>query len=216
MKKKYWILTGLFTIMSRILLAQVGIGTTSVAGSAMLEIKSTNKGMLMPRMSGTQMRAISNPVLGLQVYNTDSKCVYYYNGSEWLSAVNALRIFADRGDELEFDNLRIQIPSSGNRSLQLRTLVGSISIEGTSINKFVTTAPSTGAGAASITSYIKQSVTLSTSYQYWQSTLDFNHYGSSQEIYFSDDTNNRAYRIYFLVGYLYNDCFFEIERVDTN
>jgi len=54
--------------------------------SAMLDVKSTDKGMLIPRMSSAQRIAISNPATGLLVYQTDSpEGFYYYDGSIWNS-----------------------------------------------------------------------------------------------------------------------------------
>lgn len=51
---------------------------------AMLDVKSTTQGMLIPRMTGALRSAIGNPVNGLMVYQTDSVSgVYYYNGSVW-------------------------------------------------------------------------------------------------------------------------------------
>lgn len=62
----------------------VGIGTINPRPSALLEIRSKNKGFLMPRMTEAQRNAINAPVIGLQVYQTDGAAgFYYYNGSSW-------------------------------------------------------------------------------------------------------------------------------------
>ena len=53
--------------------SQVGIGTTSPDESAALEISSVNSGFLLPRMTSNQRNAISNPALGLIIFNVDSK-----------------------------------------------------------------------------------------------------------------------------------------------
>ena len=49
--------------------AQVGIGTTTPDNSAMLEIKSGNKGILIPRLTTVQRTAISAPAKGLMVFD---------------------------------------------------------------------------------------------------------------------------------------------------
>jgi hypothetical protein len=49
----------------------VGIGTASPTASALLDVSSTTKGVLIPRMTTTQRNAISSPAIGLQIYNTD-------------------------------------------------------------------------------------------------------------------------------------------------
>ena len=60
----------------------VGINTTTPDPSAVLDVESTTKGLLPPRMTNDQMKAIVNPVDGLTVYNTTLKClVTYINGS---------------------------------------------------------------------------------------------------------------------------------------
>ncbi|MES2703284.1 MAG: tail fiber domain-containing protein [Bacteroidota bacterium] len=56
----------------------------SAHSSAMLDVRSTSKGMLVPRMTAVQKNAISSPATGLMVYQTDSTAgFYYYNGTAW-------------------------------------------------------------------------------------------------------------------------------------
>jgi hypothetical protein len=64
--------------------AQVSINTDNSApdGSAMLEVKSTEKGFLPPRMTQAQ-RDLITPVEGLVVFNTDTHQPNFYNGTEW-------------------------------------------------------------------------------------------------------------------------------------
>ncbi|MFI5217936.1 MAG: hypothetical protein ACHQNT_00510 [Bacteroidia bacterium] len=64
--------------------AQVGIGTTSPTASSILDLTSTTKGMLAPRMTAAQKTAISSPATGLLIYQTDGSAgFWYYNGSAW-------------------------------------------------------------------------------------------------------------------------------------
>ena len=59
-------------------------GSTADA-SAALDIKSIEKGMLIPRMTMAQKDAIASPANGLLIYQTDNTPgFYYYNGSSWL------------------------------------------------------------------------------------------------------------------------------------
>jgi len=62
------------------LTAQIAINNdgSNPNSSAVLDLKSTNKGFLIPRMSQTQIAAISNPANGLQVFNTDDSKLYIY------------------------------------------------------------------------------------------------------------------------------------------
>ena len=59
----------------------VGIGTTTPHASALLDISSTTKGLLTPRMTEVQMNAITAPADGLLVYTTDEGEFYYWNAS---------------------------------------------------------------------------------------------------------------------------------------
>lgn len=62
----------------------VGIGTTTPDASSLLEIKSTKKGLLIPRMTKNQRDAIATSATGLLIYQTNSTPgFYYYNGSAW-------------------------------------------------------------------------------------------------------------------------------------
>lgn len=60
-------------ILSKITFSQVGVSADSSAPdpSAMLDVKSDNKGLLLPRMSRAQLNAISSPADGLVVYCND-------------------------------------------------------------------------------------------------------------------------------------------------
>lgn len=79
-----WVMTCLY---SR---AQVGIGTTTPNTSAILDVSSTSKGFLPPRMTSTQRTAIASPTAGLMVYQTDGTVgLYYYNGSVWIYVINS-------------------------------------------------------------------------------------------------------------------------------
>jgi hypothetical protein len=76
---------------SCILHAQVAINDdgSSPESSAMLEVKSTSKGFLPPRMTESERDLISSPVSGLIIYQTDENAgLYRYTGTGW-EAVNA-------------------------------------------------------------------------------------------------------------------------------
>lgn len=66
--------------------AQVGIGTNTPDSSAMLEVESSNRGILFPRMTSTQRTAITSPATGLQVYDTNTNSLWYYNGNLWVNS----------------------------------------------------------------------------------------------------------------------------------
>lgn len=57
----------------------VGIGTTTPHASAALEVQSTDKGVLIPRMTEAQRNSIDNPERGLLAYQTDNRPGFYVN-----------------------------------------------------------------------------------------------------------------------------------------
>jgi hypothetical protein len=61
----------------------VGIGITTPDASAALDISSTTKGLLIPRMTTAQRNAIPSPANGLQIFNTDNLLFYYWNNGTW-------------------------------------------------------------------------------------------------------------------------------------
>lgn len=71
-------------------IAQVAISSSgSIAdSSAMLDVKSSNKGILVPRVNSTQRTSIVNPADGLLVYDTDTQNFWYYkSGSGWTKII---------------------------------------------------------------------------------------------------------------------------------
>jgi type VI protein secretion system component Hcp len=63
--------------------AQVGVGTTTPNASSVLDLTSTNKGVLIPRIGDTT--GVPTPPEGLIIYNKNTKSPYYYNGTRWMA-----------------------------------------------------------------------------------------------------------------------------------
>ncbi len=65
---------------------KTGLGTTTPDTSAILDINSTDAGILIPRMTQAQRDGITTPTEGLMIYQTDAlNGFYYYNGTIWTS-----------------------------------------------------------------------------------------------------------------------------------
>jgi hypothetical protein len=76
----------------------VSIGDSAVADSkSLLDIKSTTKGVLFPRMTTTQMNAISSPTTGLMIWNTTANNLYQYYSGAW-NPVGQLSPLTTKGD----------------------------------------------------------------------------------------------------------------------
>ncbi|MES2649838.1 MAG: hypothetical protein V4717_23380 [Bacteroidota bacterium] len=95
-------------IISCLLLMQTQVANSQVVidsiaspahASAMVDIKSGTKGLLVPRLTAVQRNAIQSPAAGLFVFDTDDQAFYYYkNGFGWVMLINQL----DNGLELPF------------------------------------------------------------------------------------------------------------------
>ena len=58
----------------------VGIGTNTPDASAILELQSTDKGILIPR---TDTNAVTSPATGLLIFQTLDNTFYYFDGTFW-------------------------------------------------------------------------------------------------------------------------------------
>jgi hypothetical protein len=68
----------------------IGIGTSNPAESAALDISSTSRGFLPPRMNTSEIALIQNPANGLVVYNTSDNHLFVYtaSGNVWKRVSN--------------------------------------------------------------------------------------------------------------------------------
>ena len=84
--KKLVSFIALLLLITNVVFAQVSISTDNSAptNSAMLDVKSSNKGFLPPRMTQSERNAIASPATGLMIFQTDNTPgYYYYNGTSW-------------------------------------------------------------------------------------------------------------------------------------
>ncbi len=58
--------------------------------SAMLDVKSTDKGLLIPRTDTSSVNSAGSPANGLMIYTPADQQYYYYNGSRWLGVTDGL------------------------------------------------------------------------------------------------------------------------------
>ena len=80
----------LILLLSSVSYAQVGIGTTTPDNSAALDVESTNKGLLPPRMTEAERNAITAPATGLMIYCTDCGNkgeAQVYSVDEWTNMI---------------------------------------------------------------------------------------------------------------------------------
>ncbi|MCP4183054.1 MAG: hypothetical protein GY761_07020, partial [Hyphomicrobiales bacterium] len=115
--KKTTILTTVLVILSLGLSAQVGINAdgSSPDGSAMLDVKSSDKGMLVPRMTTAQRTAIASPATGLFVFDSTTGSFWFYGGSAWnelISDAKPADLIADADNDT-----KIQVEESADEDI---------------------------------------------------------------------------------------------------
>ncbi len=95
---------------------KIGVGTITTNNSAILDINSNSKGILISRLTTLQKNGIPSPAAGLLVYQTDSVTgFYFYNGISWLNLATSVA-----GPNSNFTNQtlsNLSTPTAVNRSL---------------------------------------------------------------------------------------------------
>ncbi len=99
---KFFILFILLFLSSFLKIFAQGISIStegsSPDSSAILDIKSTTQGILLPRMSSDSRDAIMNPAHGLVVFDTTTNTFYYYTGTLWSDLAERLRVWSTYGN----------------------------------------------------------------------------------------------------------------------
>jgi len=72
--------------------AQVKIGDNpqNIDAASVLELESSDKVLVITRVTTAQMNAIT-PLQGALVYNTDLQSVHYYDGTMWINVKSKFR-----------------------------------------------------------------------------------------------------------------------------
>ncbi|MCX6268723.1 MAG: DUF1566 domain-containing protein [Bacteroidetes bacterium] len=110
----------LLMLFSKASLAQVAVNTdgSQPDNSAILDVKSTTKGMLVPRMTLTERNAIGNPANGLMVYQTDqTPGFYYFNGTAWTALAGSSGLTSHYIGELFGGGIVFWIDNTGQHGL---------------------------------------------------------------------------------------------------
>jgi hypothetical protein len=67
----------------------VGIGTATPDANAILDVSSTTKAFLPPRMTTTEKNAVASPAAGMVVYDTTLNKLAVYTGAAWEAITSA-------------------------------------------------------------------------------------------------------------------------------
>ncbi|MFS4491358.1 beta strand repeat-containing protein [Maribacter sp. 2308TA10-17] len=83
-KQSIVILLFLLSLTSSIAQVKIGDNPENIDPASLLELESTDKTMVLSRITTAQMQAIT-PLQGAVIYNLEEQCVFYYNGSNWVN-----------------------------------------------------------------------------------------------------------------------------------
>ncbi|MEE1973909.1 hypothetical protein, partial [Maribacter flavus] len=120
--KRLSILSLVLSMVASVAMAQIKIGDNpqTLDPSSLLELESNSRVLVISKLSTAQMEAIA-PQRGGMVYNTDTECVHYFNGAQWVNLCDAVS-FTITNDPIE--NLRSTIAitqTQGNYNLEVAT-----------------------------------------------------------------------------------------------
>ena len=126
MKHFFFIVLGL--LFADTLKAQVGLGTITPDTNAVIDIASTSKGILIPRMSTASRNLIVAPATGLMIFNTTTVAFNYWNGTSWISmAAGNIKELADSDNDtkVEVENMvdedKIRLSIAGTERIRLES-----------------------------------------------------------------------------------------------
>ena len=112
-----------FTVMAQS--GSVGIGTTNPNSSAALDIQSTTKGMLIPRMTSVQRNLIPTPAAGLLVYDNTTNSFWFRNATDWVELTDSTNNLWKKNGSIAFTTAsQVGIGTSNPGSLYKMDVVG--------------------------------------------------------------------------------------------
>ena len=117
------VLVVFYSFIANTLIGQnVGINATGASpdASAILDLSSTSKGLLVPRMTSAQRTAISSPATGLLVYDNTTGSFWYYSGSSWINLSAAGASLTDNDNDT-----KIQVEESPDEDIVRIDIAGS-------------------------------------------------------------------------------------------
>lgn len=96
--------------------AQVKIGAAGAPNaSAVLDLTSTTKGLLTPRLTLAQRNAIASPATGLVIYQTDNTPgFYYYNGGAWVSVAGSASLVLPYAQTVNLPSTLFSLTNDGD------------------------------------------------------------------------------------------------------
>ncbi|TDQ30728.1 hypothetical protein [Zeaxanthinibacter enoshimensis] len=105
--------------------AQIKIGENpqNIHPASVLELESNDRALVITRVSTAEMNAIV-PLQGAMVYNNDTSCIHFYNGSEWLNLCDALGLSFSTDPVVNPAETIVITETDGNRNFEVGQITG--------------------------------------------------------------------------------------------
>ena len=191
------------------------IGTNSPNANAILDLSSTTKGLMLPRLTVDQRDAISSPAEGLTIFNSDAgalevfakvygpqtKAIDYYNGDSFTGGNNAWQAFTplNSGYLTQID-LKQNNPTNSPQvdfPYKMNIIAGSSATSGVTIGSTIAYIPA-GASGVAVSYTFNSPVYLKSGTKYFFQIFDYDSgisspyadtFMNSSDVYSGNDTN---------------------------
>lgn len=132
MKNSFFLL--LITFSTSSFAQNVGINATGATpdNSAILDVSSNDKGMLIPRLTEAQRISIATPATGLIVYQTNNTDgFWYFDGTQWINLSGGDNDWHEQGGSAPADNINDNIYTNGNVGIGTNAPTNNLDVNGT-------------------------------------------------------------------------------------
>lgn len=115
----------------------IGIGTATPNASAALDVTSTNKGMLIPRLTSAQRTAIASPATGLLVFDATTESFWFKSATNWIELIDTSNnVFKKSGNNIyTTGNTQVGIGTSPLYDLHIKQTNANIGLTDAATNK---------------------------------------------------------------------------------
>ena len=128
----------------------VGVGTTTPNANAVLDVTSTTKGLLIPRLTNTERTTLTSSLTtasnGLLIYNTSTLKFNYWDGTQWKD----ISVVGETLNKLELTGTSFAVPANS-------ALIQNFTFTGAALGNSVTFSPNSALPDGIIISYARVS-----------------------------------------------------------